>query len=229
LKFAELGLALNIEYRRAIELDPNSATAHHWYAEYLALMGRFDEASVEIERARQLDPLSLIIASDRGVILYYARQYDPAIRQFRAVLEMEPKFNRAAVISAANAEKGMYSEALADLNRWRSNENPWYWGLLAYFNGRSGKAKQAHGALERLQRLDHERPVDPLIFALAYIGIENKQRALVCLEKSYAEHSISLTALKVDPLYDPLRSDSRFESLLQRMNLSSNGAAAKAN
>ena len=61
------------EYRRAIELDPNYATAHHWYAEFLALMGRFDEAFMEIERARKLDPLSLIVAADHGVILYYSR------------------------------------------------------------------------------------------------------------------------------------------------------------
>jgi TolB-like protein/DNA-binding winged helix-turn-helix (wHTH) protein len=80
------------EYRKAIELDPNYATAHHWFAEYLALMGRFDEASAEIEQARTLDPLSLIIASDHGVILYYARHYDQAIEQFRTVLEMDPTY-----------------------------------------------------------------------------------------------------------------------------------------
>ncbi len=72
------------EYRRAIELDPNYATAHHWYAEYLSWEGRFDEALRESERARQLDPLSLIIAADKGAILYYARQYDRAIKAFRA-------------------------------------------------------------------------------------------------------------------------------------------------
>ena len=100
------------EYRRAIELDPNYATAHHWYAEYLALMGRFDEASAEIEHARQLDPLSLIIATDHGVIFYYARQFDRAIEQFRAVLEMDPQYPHAGRIGEAYIEKGMYAEAI---------------------------------------------------------------------------------------------------------------------
>ena len=88
------------EYRRAIELNPNYATAHHWYAEYLSLQGRFSEALAESERARELDPLSLIIAADRGVILFYARQYDASIAQFRAVKEMEPGFTRAGMVVA---------------------------------------------------------------------------------------------------------------------------------
>jgi TolB-like protein/DNA-binding winged helix-turn-helix (wHTH) protein len=217
------------EYRRAIELDFNYATAHHWYAEFLALMGRFDEASIQIEQARQLDPLSLIIAADRAVILYYAKQYDAAMIQFRAVLEMDPVFPRAQMVSSVYAEKGMYAEALAELNTWRGNENPWYWGRLAYFTGRSGQSAESRRALARLQRLDREHQVDPLVFAVAYIGVADKERAFIWLEKSYAEHSISLTAVKVDPLFDPLRSDPRFESLLQRMNLSGRGAGARAN
>jgi Tfp pilus assembly protein PilF len=84
------------EYRRAIQLNPNDATAHHWYAECLALQGRFDEAFPEMERARQLDPLSLIIAADNGAILLFSRQYDRAIDQFRALREMEPNFPAAA-------------------------------------------------------------------------------------------------------------------------------------
>ena len=80
------------EFRRAIELDPNYPTAHQWYAEYLAWQGRFDEALAESERARQLDPLSLIISADRAAILYYSRQYDRAIEQLRTVLDMESRF-----------------------------------------------------------------------------------------------------------------------------------------
>ncbi len=85
------------EYRRGIQLNPNYATAHHWFAELLGWLGRFDEAQRESELARQLDPLSLAIATDRGAIFYYARQYDRAIEQFRAVEEMDPKFARAHI------------------------------------------------------------------------------------------------------------------------------------
>src|SRR5215471_18634724 len=86
------------EFRRALELNPNYATAHHWYAEHLTWLGRFDEALSESERARQLDPLSLIIAADNGATLYYARQYDQAIAKFRAVREMDPNFPRTGLI-----------------------------------------------------------------------------------------------------------------------------------
>ena len=102
------------EYRRAIQLDPQYATAHQWYAECLSFQGRFPEALEESERARQLDPLSLIIATDHAVILYFARQYDRAIEQFRAVLAMEPNFARAHMVVYPYVEKGMFPEALAE-------------------------------------------------------------------------------------------------------------------
>ncbi len=102
------------EYRRAIELNPNYATAHHWYAEHLLWLGRYDEALNESERARQLDPLSLIIAADNGAILYYSRQYSRAIEQCRTVLRKDPNFGRAAaVIIYAYIERGMFAQALA--------------------------------------------------------------------------------------------------------------------
>ena len=106
------------EYRRAIQLDPNYATAHHWYGEYLGMQGRFDEAFHELEHARQLDPLSLIIAADKAVILYYSRDYGRSIEQFRAVLEMEPNFPRAYLVIGPYAEKGMFKEALAQMDVW---------------------------------------------------------------------------------------------------------------
>ena len=106
------------EYRRAIDLNPNYATAHHWYAEFLSLQGRFPEAFAESERARELDPLSLIIAADHGVTLFYARQYDASIAQFRAVKEMEPAFPRSHMVIAPYVEKKQFADALAELKEW---------------------------------------------------------------------------------------------------------------
>jgi TolB-like protein/DNA-binding winged helix-turn-helix (wHTH) protein/Tfp pilus assembly protein PilF len=209
------------EYRRAIELDPNYATAHHWFAEYLALMGRFGEASVEMEHARILDPLSLIIASDHGVILYYARHYDEAIEQFRTVLEMDPTYARAGTIDLVYLEKGMYPEAQSNFEKRRSlfNQNPWYVGLSIYIDGRSGRTGEARHSLDRLQQMNRTHHIDPLIFTYAYLGFNDKNQALNFLEKAYEEHSVSLTALKVDPLYDPIRDEPRFTKVLLQMGL----------
>ena len=112
---SRLGLAnQEKEYQRAIQLNPSYATGHQLYAECLALQGRFDEAFPEIERARQLDPLSLIIATDNGAILFFSHQYDRAIEQFRAVLEMDPNFPRAHMVITAYVQKGLFDDALAD-------------------------------------------------------------------------------------------------------------------
>jgi TolB-like protein/Tfp pilus assembly protein PilF len=207
------------EYRRAIELDPNYPTAHHWYAESLALEGRFDEAFVEIERARQLDPLSLIIAADYGAILYFSRQYDRAIEQFRTVLDMEANFPRAHMLELAYVQKGRYAQALADIDKWRRIEdNPWSWTMLAYVYGRSGQQVEARRALEKLEELNRRRETDALSIAVAHVGMGDKEKAIAWLQKAYAEHSIS-TALKVDPIFDPLRSDPRFQELMRRVGL----------
>jgi tetratricopeptide (TPR) repeat protein len=120
------------EYRRAIQLDPQYATAHQWYAECLSFQGRFPEALEESERARQLDPLSLIIASDHAAILYFARQYDRAIEQFRAVLAMEPNFTRAHMVVCPYVEKGMFEEALAEAGKWRHGDGSPVWEVEAY-------------------------------------------------------------------------------------------------
>ncbi len=208
------------EYRRAIELNPNYATAHHWHAEYLAFVGRFEEAFAEIERARQLDPLSLIIATDRGAILYFSRQYDHAIAQFRAVLEMEPNFPRAHLLAFAYAQKGLFPEALADIEQWRRMEDaPGSWVMLAYVYGRSGQQAQARHALQKLEQLNRRRPMDPAAFFIAYVGTGDWDQAFAWLQKAYAEHSNSLATLRVDPIYDPLRSDPRFQALLRRVGL----------
>jgi TolB-like protein/DNA-binding winged helix-turn-helix (wHTH) protein/Flp pilus assembly protein TadD len=208
------------EFRRAIELNPNYATAHHWYAEHLTWRGRFDEALQESERARQLDPLSLIIASDNGAILYFSRQYDRAIEKWRSVLEMDPDFSRAHLIRAAYVEKGMFAEALADTETFRSvTPVSSYWSWRAYIYGRSGREAQARHALRELLQWNTSHPLDAMLLASAYVGLGDKNQAVAWLEKAYAEHSNELPTLKVSPTYDPLRSDPRFQDLLRRVGL----------
>ena len=207
------------EYRRAIELNPNYATAHHWYAEHLAWRGRFDEALRESEHARQLDPLSLIIAVDNGAILYFSRQYDQAIQKLRAVKEMEPDFPRIHIVVFAYIEKGMYAEALADTKNWLGpGSSPWYWSMQAYTYGRAGQQSEAQRALDKLLELNRRQQIDPSALTQAYIGMGNKGKAFNLLENAYSQHS-ALTTLKVDPIYDPLRSDPRFQDLLRRVGL----------
>src|SRR5258708_30437616 len=156
------------EFRRAIELNPNYATAHHWYAEHLMWLGRFDEALSESERARQLDPLSLIIAADYGAILLFSRQYDGAIEQFRSVLRKDSNFGRASVIWAAYVEKGMFTQALAQIESWHrlNGEGPWYWAWQAYIYGRAGQLERARRGLGKLGKVRPHEPGHPLISLL---------------------------------------------------------------
>ena len=209
------------EFQRAIELNPNYATAHHWYAEHLMWRGRFDEALRESERARQLDPLSLIIATDNGAILLYSRQYDRALEKLHAVHELDPSFPRVDGLTVrAYEEKGTFPDALAELEKSRPLYNSWACAELAYIYGRTGQPAQAAVALARMEQFNRGQPLDPVVFVEPYIGMDKKDEAFLWLNKAYAQHSNALTGLKVDPLYDPLRSDPRFQDLLRRVGLS---------
>jgi TolB-like protein/DNA-binding winged helix-turn-helix (wHTH) protein/Tfp pilus assembly protein PilF len=207
------------EYRRAIELNPNYATAHHWYAEFLTWQGRFDEALRESESARRLDPLSLIIAADRGAILYFARQYDRSIEQFQSVLEMDPSFGRAHLGIDAYMQQGRFTEALAELDKWHRivGDGTNISSRLVYIYGRTGQKDKARAELRKLEAMNATPPQDPVAMAMAYIGIGNNEAALSSLEKAYAERSNLLTALKVEPVYDPLRQNPRFQELLRHV------------
>jgi TolB-like protein/DNA-binding winged helix-turn-helix (wHTH) protein len=208
------------EFKRAIELNPNYATGHHWYAEHLAWQGRFEEALRESERARQLDPLSLIIASDHAAILLYSRQYDGAIAQFNAVREMDPTFPRASLIFGAYVQKGMFAEAQTIVENQFAAGSSWQLTYLAYIHGRTGRRVQAEGELRKLLDLNRRQAVNPMVIVPACLGIGNNDQAMAWLEKAYTAHSNSLTALEVDPIFDPLRSDARFQDLLRRVGLS---------
>ena len=204
------------EFRRAIELNPSYATAHHWYAEYLAWQGRFEEAFKEIELARQLEPLSLIILTDRGVFHYFARQYDEAIAELRPVREMDSRFPRATVMANALLEEGRYAEALKIVAEYpTAADDSWLNALRAYVNGKAGNRKASEEALRRLRRTQGATAYQ---LAAAEMGPGNNEQAIALLERAYAERSISID-VHVDPMFDPLREDPRFKKMMAGMGL----------
>ncbi|HEX4074833.1 MAG TPA: winged helix-turn-helix domain-containing protein [Candidatus Acidoferrales bacterium] len=209
------------EYRRAIQLDPGYATAHQWYAEYLTWQGRFDEATVESEHARQLDPLSLIIAADRGAMLYYSRRYGQSIEQFRGVLAMDPNFPRANFVVYPYVKSGMYAEALSDIEAQRRaiGDSDWILSMLAYADANAGRSVEARQTLDQLEQLRRRVPMDPQLMVFPYIGVGDNRKALDALQRAYTAHSNLMTSLKVDPVFDPLRNEPRFQELLRRVGL----------
>lgn len=213
------------EFRRAIELNPSYATAHQWYAELLAFQGRFDEALVESDRARSLDPLSLIIVADSGVIDYFARRYGRAIQKFKSVLDLDPDVGRAYEIVDACIQQRQYDDALkytAQLRRHHrvSDAVAWSWAQEASIYGHMGDAKGAQRALAELAKLKPSWPNEPsAMLSEAYIGSGDKSAALDTLEDAYRKHSTALIALKVDPVYDPLRREPRFQHVLRQVRL----------
>lgn len=212
-----------VEFKRAIELNPNHATARHWYAEYLAAVGRHDEAIVEIKRAQELDPVSLIIHTEVGRHFYYARQHDRAIDELRKAIEMDPNFARAhQYLGRAYEQRGMYEEAVVECQKaWQLDNTPRTLSFLGYANARSGKTGSAQKILEELKELSKQRYVSPYWIAVVYSGLGDKNGAIEWLEKLYEERSGFLIFMKVEPIFDPLRSDSRFQDLLRRVGLNS--------
>ena len=208
------------EFRRAIQLNPSYATAHHWYAELLSFQGRFREALEESDRARRLDPLSLIIAADDAAILYYARQYDRSIERFRAVIAKDPAFPRAYTIVWAYSQKQMFDEALTEIEKWRRiDDGPWNWAAEVYVYGRVGRRAEARRALDRLEQFARREPRNPMdMLPIAYIGVNENGKALATLEDLFRERVVH-PALNVDPLYDPLREEPRFQELVRRAGL----------
>jgi DNA-binding winged helix-turn-helix (wHTH) protein/tetratricopeptide (TPR) repeat protein len=209
------------EYGRAIELDPNYATAHHWYAECLALQGKLNEALMEIDRARQLDPASLIIRTDRAVFLYFARRYDEAISEFRAVLALEPFFPRAFMVDYAYLQTGRFADVRNDVERWRRIGNqPWAEALLADAAALEGHRDEARGQLAKVEDwYRYYNQSDPMPLVPPFISLGEREQALHYLELAVQKHAPSVTALKADPIYDPLRNDPRYHALLKRVHL----------
>ena len=208
------------ESQRAIELNPGYATAHYVYSMSLFRTGQFGEGIAEAKKAVELDPLSLINDRNLGNAFYMARQYDQAIEQERKTIELDPNFISAHEwLGNAYIRKSMYSEGIAELQKELaiSSGNPVPLSWLGYAYAVSGKRGEAQKVLDRLNDLSKQRYVAAVDMARVYVGLGAKEKAFEWLEKGYTDRSIG--ALKVDPAYDPLRSDPRFTDLLRRMNL----------
>ena len=210
------------EFKRAIELNPNYATAHHWYAMYLSAMGRNDEALAEIRRAEALDPVSLITDTNEGWILFCARQYDQAINKLQATIEMDPNFANAHYKLALVYEiKGMYKEAVEEHLKSKAlsgdiSENV---EKLKAAYATSGSKGYYREELRQLKGSSTRGYVLPKYFVLTELQLGNTEETLKWLEAAYKERTEPLAYLRVDPRFDSLRSDARFEDLLRRVNL----------
>lgn len=210
------------EYMRGIELNPNYPTAHQFYAVYLMQMARFDEAVLEQRRAQDLDPLSLSINASLGLLSLYARQHDQAIDQFRKTLEMDHNFPLAHLgLGEAYEQKGMYDEAVAEFQAAiaLSGGSPVMVAALGHAYAISDRRGEAQKVLDELKELSKRRYVAPFDVAMVYAGLGEKDQAFEWLQRAYEERDDWLTFLKVEPRADTLRSDPRFQDLLQRVGL----------
>lgn len=207
------------EFKRALELDPNSATAHQWYGNFLIRLGRLAEARTELTKALELDPLSLPINASVGQQLYFARQYEPAIQQLKKTLELDPNFVLAQrALEAAYAQSGMYKEAIAERQRLLTlSGNPDLAMAIGEDYRKSGYAGVLQGSLEGLKEVSKERYVPPYHVAQIYARLADKQQTLAWLEQAFNERDTQLTYMKVEPAFDEIRSNPRFQQLLHRL------------
>jgi TolB-like protein/DNA-binding winged helix-turn-helix (wHTH) protein/Tfp pilus assembly protein PilF len=208
------------EFQRAVELSPSYATAHHWYAWHLSLLGRYDEAIVEMRKAEDLDPLSLIINADLAELLVLAHSYDEAIRQSRKTIEMDANFALAHnQLAQAYLGKHMYNEAIAELQKavQLSGSSPTCVANLARAFAASGKRSEALKLLSELKTRSGPGHSNTSEIAMVYASLGDKDQAMNWLEKGYEDRFNPGVLLR--PGFDPLRSDSRFQNLVHRIGL----------
>ena len=209
-------------FRRAIELNPKYALAHHWYALFLAAMERHDEAITEERRAQEIEPLSLIINKNVGTILYYAGQLEPSIEQYQKTLELETHFARTRFyLGLAYVQQGKYEGAINEYEEAIkfSGGGTVLDALLAHAQALSGNREAADAILTKLKKRRETQYVPAFNIALIYIALGEVDLAFEWLDKAYDERSSWLVSLKIEPLLDSLRSDPRFAALVSRIGL----------
>ena len=214
------------EFKRAIELNSNSALSHIRYAEYLKTRLRFDESMAEAQRAQVLDPLSPEIATQLGSVYVFSRRYDEAIAQFQKALDLNPNL---PVVRAhrglAFAMKRMYPQALAEFGKIPaqdksvSAENQLVASILGWTYAVSGRRLDALRIAKQFNDLSSHTYIDFYFVAGIYAGLNNKDEAFRLLEKAYEQHLSGILYLGIDPFFDGIHSDPRYADLLRRMGL----------
>src|SRR5262249_34850579 len=209
------------EFERAIELNPNYATAHHWYGILtLVMLGQLDHAMAEVKRAYELDPVSSIIHSDLGAVNVMARRYDEAIKQLRSTVEMDPEFYFAhRYLGMALELKGDSAGAVAEYKRaLELNDDPAGLAFIGHAEASTGHRREASDVLRQLTEAAKSRYVQPYAFALIHIALGEKDQALDWLERAVQERGATyFNFIKVDPFLDPLRGDPRLEAVVKNV------------
>jgi len=209
------------EFRRAIELNPNYATAHQWLASVFAQTKRFDAAQAEIKRASDLDPLSPIIAVNVAFDLWESRRYDEALKQFERTLLLHPDFTVAQqglcwTYSAMGKSELAITACRKSLDL---TKGAWDKGRLSMVLGSAGHTDEAKKLLQELQTESSQRYIPKMALALAHLGLNQKAEALAMIEQDVAEHGYWVGSMGVEPEFDELRSEPRFKALIKRANL----------
>jgi TolB-like protein/tetratricopeptide (TPR) repeat protein len=208
------------EFREAIRLNPSYAPTHHFFADYLKAMGRFDEALTRIKKAQELDPLSLAISTGVGHVLYLSGQYDRAIEQYRKAVELDPSFMLTHVwFGRPYLEKGMFTEAITELETAvkLSGESTLALAMLGHGLASAGHGDEAMQILENLKERSKSKYVPSYWIAVIYNGFRDREQTVAWMRKAFEERSSWLVWSNVEPRFAWLRDDPDFASLLNAM------------
>ncbi len=209
------------EFKKALELNPGYATARHWYGLYFLRLCRFADADAELQRAQELDVLSLSIHSNRAFVWYCHGQFDRAIEHCRKTLGMDGHFWYAhLILGKAYGGKNLHDQAMASYQRAADlSGGPRSLSLLGHGHALAGRHPEARQVLAKLNELSSQSFLAPSFLALVHLGLGDRDQALASLDRACEEKDPNLVYLACDPVWDPLRSDGRFSALLRRLGL----------
>lgn len=210
------------EFKRAIELNPYFITVHEWYAIYLAITNKIDEAIAEMKLAAKLDPLSTSPHTGIGRHLYFAKKFDAAIKHLHNAIELDPNsFYAHALLGQTYVANSMYPEAIDQFKKAveLAGDSPLMLSGLGIAYARSGKQKEAREILNLLKERSNQKYIPPIYIAGIYIGLGDNDRAFKWLEEAYKDRSEWMIYLNIEPMFDPIRNDPRFSELVKRVGL----------
>jgi len=212
------------EFRRALELDPQYANAHHWYGDYLSMRSRHEEALSEARRALELEPLNLMIGTWVGLRFYLAHDYAAAIGQNRETVEMDPNFAPAHLLLGEDfVQAGIYDDGVNELRRAAtlSGDSPLYTAQVAVALAAAGRRHEAIHIAEELQATSRKRYVSPYGLAQIYAALQREEETFKWLQAAHQDRAVWMGYLAVDPVFHRYRADKRFQELVRQVGVPS--------